>query len=91
MRVLLNCLGFLKPATIITEKEWFSECQYPLFIADIRNLDYQIKRKKIRLQIIICCLISLYISISIFPYFFIKILCILIIFINLQSIHYRSP
>ena len=46
MRVLLNCFGFFKPATIITEKELFSECQYPLFIADIRNLDYQIKRKK---------------------------------------------
>lgn len=39
MRVLLNCFGFLKPATIITEREWFSECQYPLFIADISTLN----------------------------------------------------
>ena len=46
MRVLLNCFGFFKPAIIITERELFSECQYPPFIAVIRHLDYQIKKKK---------------------------------------------
>jgi hypothetical protein len=46
MRVLLNCFSFLKPATIITERGSFSECQIALFIADIRHLDYQIKKKK---------------------------------------------
>ena len=59
MRVLLNCFGFFKPATIITEREWFSECQYPLFVADIRHLDYQTENKKDQTPDIICCLISL--------------------------------
>lgn len=51
MRVLLNCFGFFKPATIITERELFSECQIALFIADMCHLNHQIRYKKIRLQI----------------------------------------
>lgn len=38
MRVLLNYCGFLKPATIITGREQFSECQNALFIADMCHL-----------------------------------------------------
>lgn len=50
MRVLLNCFGFLKPATIITERELFSECQIALFVADICHL---LAHKKISLQTVI--------------------------------------
>ena len=46
MRVLLNCFGFFKPATIITERKLFSECQTALFVADICHLDHQIGYKK---------------------------------------------
>ena len=46
MRVLLNCFGFFKPATIITERELFSECQIALFVADMCHLDYQAENKK---------------------------------------------
>ncbi len=50
MRVLLNCFGFFKPATIITEKGRFSECQIALFIADICHL---LAHKKISLRTVI--------------------------------------
>ena len=46
MRVLLNCFGFFKPATIITERELFLECQIALFVADMCHLDYQKKEKR---------------------------------------------
>lgn len=39
MRVQLNCSGFLKTTTIITERNKFSECQHPLFVADICHLN----------------------------------------------------
>lgn len=50
MRVLLNCFGFLKPATIITERGSFSECQIALFIDDICHL---LAHKKISLRTVI--------------------------------------
>ena len=48
MRILLNCFGFLKPATIITERELFSECQIALFVADICHFNYQIKKTRLQ-------------------------------------------
>ena len=39
MRVLLNYCGFLKPATIITERKLFSKCRNTLFIADMCHLE----------------------------------------------------
>ena len=50
MRVLLNCFGFLKPTTIITERRLFSECQIALFVADICHF---LVHKKISLRTVI--------------------------------------